>query len=362
MIGTLFFSIIAIFFAWLEDNKTNRHGLKFSLFTIFLFLALRYNFGNDYMHYLDMFYQINRFENINALSVTIKGNEFGWFYLNRIFKPLGFFAMTAVLAAFNCYVIYRFIKKYVPAKYYWFAVFLYTFQVSQMLVLSSAMRQAVAVSFFILAIDYIIQKKPFKYIILIFIATLFHTSAAVLFPLIIISYINWKIKFVHIILVFVVFLIPIYFLPDITAYVNVFVSQYFDTYTYYLENASGTSISEIGLGFILNISIYFVIVYNSQFEIDLEKNIFLKIAIISFILIPLGFSLQLIGRINFYFMPVLLIVFPLIFSKMKKTYKMIYIGIVVLFTFYNFYLFFNEGVYKIPFKTYQTIFSAPNWY
>lgn len=362
MLTTLIFNIIAVFFAWLESNKSSKYGLKLSVFTVFVFLAFRYDFGNDYMAYLEVFQNINKFDLAKIDSFTIKGNEVGWFYLNRLFKPLGFFAMTIVLAAFNCYVVYRFIKKYVPAKYYWFAVFLYTFQVSQMLILSSAMRQAVAVSFFILAIDYIIQKKPFKYIILIFIATLFHTSAVVLFPLIIISYINWKIKFVHIILVFVVFLIPIYFLKDITAYINVFVSQYFEIYSYYLENAGGTSISEIGLGFILNIFIYFVIVYNSQFEIDFEKNIFLKIAIISFILIPLGFNLQLIGRINFYFMPVLLIVFPLIFSKMKKTYKMIYIGIVVLFTFYNFYLFFNEGVYKIPFGTYQTIFSAPNWY
>lgn len=362
MIGTLVFSIIAIFFAWLEDNKTNRHGLKFSLFTIFLYLALRYDFGNDYMHYLEMFNQINKFENINELSVTIKGNEFGWLYLNRIFKPLGFFTMTAVLAAFNCYVIYRFIKKYVPAKHYWFAVFLYTFQVSQMLILSTAMRQAVAVSFFILAIDYIIQKKPFKYIFFIFIATLFHTSAAILLPLILISYINWKIKFVHIILVFVVFLIPIYFFKDITAYINVFVSQYFDTYSYYLENASGASISEIGLGFFLNTFIYFVIMYNSQFEIDFEKSIFFKIAIISFIIIPLGFGVQLIGRLNFYFMPALLIVFPIVFTKMKKIFRMVYVATVMLFVLYNFYMFFNEGVYKIPFRTYQTIFSAPNWY
>ena len=362
MLTTLVFSILAVFFAWLEDNNSFKYGLRFSIATIFIFLAFRYDFGNDYMAYLQVFKDVNALDLSENNIFTITEYEMGWFYLNRAFKFLGFFAMTAALAAFNCLVLFRFIKRYVPPGYYWFAIFLYTFQTSQMLILSSAMRQAVAVSLFILAIDFLIQKKPLKYILIIFIATLFHTSASILFPLIIISYTNWKIKFKHVILVFIVFLIPIYFLSDVSNYINVFVTQYFDNYRYYLENTGGTSISEIGLGFILNTFIYLVLLYFAQFEINFENSLFLKIVFISFILVPLSFSIQLIGRLNFYFMPVFLIVFPLVFKKIKKTNRLVFIGIVILFTVYNFYQFFNEGVYKTPFATYQTIFSAQSWY
>ncbi len=360
MITTVIINLLAVFFAWLESNRSTKYGLKISMFIIFLFLALRYDFGSDYFAYFNYFISINQF--ISPSIELIKGNEFGWFYLNRLFGGLGdigFFAMTAGLAAFSCYVIYRFIKKYIPQKYYWFAVFLYTFQTSQMLILVSAMRQAVAVSLFILAIDYIIKKKVLKYLILILIATLFHTSAAILFPFILLAFVNWTIKWKHLFILFVLFMIPILFVNETFQQVNAVVNQYFIDYTYYTERTDFIENPNIRPGFILNVLIYFVIIYYSLYETDFRNNILFKIIFIFLLIVPLGFSIQLIGRLNFYLLPAFLVIYPNVFDKIKnRMYRTIFTTVVILFTLYTFHIFFNLEVYQ-RYKVYYTIFSSP---
>jgi len=361
MVATFIVNILAVLFAWLDSRKLCRYGLGISVFIIFVFLALRFDFGNDYPAYLQNFLNINRYHLINVDSFNIKGNEIAWFYLNRFFKPFGFFSLIIVLAAFNCYVLYRFIKKYVPQRYYWFAIFLYTFQTSQMLILSSAMRQAVAVSFFLIAIDFIVKKKIIHYFVTIFIASLFHTSSIILLPLILLSYLNWNLKLRHIVLVLTLFVLPLFLLDKTANNLNIFTNQYFNTYSYYLDNSDGISISDIGIGFVINVSFYVVILYYSQFEFDKTNKLFFKIAVISLLIIPLGFTIQLIGRLNFYFLPSLMVVFPLVFLKMRNRSRNILIGSIIVFTLYNFYLFFNRGVYAEHFKDYKTILTSLNW-
>lgn len=361
MIGALIFNIIAVFFAWLESSGRYKHGLKLSLFTIFLFLSLRYDYGNDYMTYLERFLDINRDAHFNKDLFSIAGNEIGWLYLNRLFGPLGFFAMTAVLAAFTSFVLYRFIKKYVPIQYYWFAILLYVFQPNNMLVLSTAMRQAVAVSFFLLAIDYIIQKKIYHYLILIFFATLFHSSAAFLFPLVLLCYFNWQIKFIHIILSFVVFGFFTIFAKEFIKNIDLSTAIYFDQYNTYVENDDLNS--KLGLGFILNIFIYAVVLLYARKEIYKNNNVFFNLTLFSFLLIPFGIGIQMIGRLNYYLLPVMMAIFPIVFIKLrKKEFRLFFISIVILFTLYQFFIFFNSEPWIKYFGTYHTIFSAPTFY
>ena len=145
MIAVAIFNIIVVFFAYQARHKRTEFFLKVSFGLIFLFLALRYDYGNDYSAYLKGFLEVNRVETIDYFDKYLHFDP-GWIFLCRIFWPFGFFAMMAVLALFNCFVYYRFIRKYVPPVYYWFAVFLYVFNPYFMLVHSSAMRQSLAIS------------------------------------------------------------------------------------------------------------------------------------------------------------------------------------------------------------------------
>lgn len=270
MIVTLLFNIIAVFFAWLQDTKHFKHGLKLSLFTVFLFLALRYDFGNDYMGYLENFLDVNRYSIWDVTLYKIKGNELGWVYLNRLFGPFGFFAMQAFLAGFTCIVIYKFITKYVPHKYYWFAVFLYVFQPYNMLVLSSAMRQQVAGIFFLIAFNLIVEKKWILYLITIAIASLFHSSAMFFFPFILLAYSNRKISYLQVLIIFLLFVLPMVFMQEIFGTLEFLVLKYFDFYEGYTKDTDFSI--NVGLGFVLNILIYLVIIYFAQKELEKKTS------------------------------------------------------------------------------------------
>lgn len=361
MIATLIFNLIAVFLAWLESNKSFKHGLVFSIITVFIFLALRFDFGNDYMAYLDIYNEINEVKIFDPDTFSFKGNEIGWLYLNRFFGSLGFFIMIAFLAAFTCFVVYRFIKKYVPPKYYWFAVFIFIFEPYSMLVLSSAMRQLVAVSIFLLAIDFIIQKKIIMYLLLILVASLFHTSALFLSPFILLAFINWRIRIIHIVVVIIIFLIPVIYVSEIVNYIDIITSLYFDIYSGHMQKSEIAM--TLGIGFAINMFVYLIVVLIAQKETDYSNNIFIKITIISILMIPLSLGVQLISRINYYLLPVMMVVFPIVFIKIRQSLiRLTFTSIIILFTLYKFYIFFGSEVWKDDFGIYKTIFTAPKLY
>jgi hypothetical protein len=78
MIVTIIVGLFAVLFAYLAKYKNAQWGLKVSFFIIFFFLALRYNFGNDYEVYLKIFLEISQYNYINFAVINI---EPGWVVL-----------------------------------------------------------------------------------------------------------------------------------------------------------------------------------------------------------------------------------------------------------------------------------------
>ncbi len=353
---TLIVGIISVFFAWLESSGRWRHGLKLSLFIIFIFLALRYDFGNDYMSYLEYFKDINSNENLNL--ITVKGTEIGWVYLNKlfgIFGENGFFFMTAFLAAVTCYILYRFIKKYVPSKYYWFAVLIFVFDPYNMLVLSSAMRQQVAVIIFLRATDFIVNNKPLKYIVAIISASLFHTSAIFLLILIVFCFINSpitpKVSIITAFILFVLHTIPSFF----SAPVETLVMKYVPFYEVYLYDKVS---SRLGLGWALTMFINVVVLFymiNDKFR---TNNKLFYLGMVGMISFYIGMVVPLAGRYSFYFLALSLAVYPIIFTKIRNPiFRLCVILSTIILAVYEFFVFFHAPVWVKKFYDYQTIFS-----
>lgn len=57
--------------------------MAFVLLTIFM--SIRFNFGNDYVPYLNLFLEIGKYNDIEFLIT-----EIGWNFLCLNFQPLGF--------------------------------------------------------------------------------------------------------------------------------------------------------------------------------------------------------------------------------------------------------------------------------
>lgn len=357
MIATIILGIFSVLFAYLAKYKHAQWGLKASFILIFLFLALRYNFGNDYEAYLTSFIGYSQ-NNLNDLYFYMLINEPGWILLNWLFRTLGFFAMTAVLALFSCVVYYRFITKYVPVKYYWLAIFLYIFYPGFMLIHSSAMRQSIAIMLFVFSMDYLYKKDAIRYFLCIVLASLFHYTAIILLPVYLFVFFNRKIRVVYgsaLVLIYVSFFI---FGNSFLFYLKILVSNFSDKYEYY----QNSGVVNTGLS-LFYYSAMFILVLCFERKQNRELALVFKIAIVSFMVIPLALIVEMTGRIGMYFAPALIIAYPIIVMNLKQPISKIIISTMLLIiTVFQFFQFFYSETYHNYFGNYQTIFSAPQWY
>ena len=196
-------NIVSIVCAYFAQVKKYEVCLLFSFVFIGLFLAFRYDFGNDYMAY---FYMHQEIQSEIGLSSYY---EKGWVLLNKIFS--NFYILIFFLAIINSYIYFRFINRYVPEKMWWLAVFLYVFNTNFMLVQSSTMRQTVAILIFIYSFKYILRGQLGIYLLCCFLAISFHISAIILLPIYFCRYIKLKSFFsgMYLTLIFIFLYAPI---------------------------------------------------------------------------------------------------------------------------------------------------------
>lgn len=386
---------LAVFLTYLTRYKQNGDGLKMAFFIIFVFLALRYDYGNDYMGYLDGFSEITSY---GSIFFTGERWESGWNALNFLFKPFGFFVLIGFTSLATCVVVYWFIRSYVPASYQWLAVFLYVFDPYQILVNASAMRQNIAILLFLFATKFLYKKKmTIVYLLLTGLGATFHKSAIVLLPLALLAYINFKINKIIAIVVILMYVSLFLFGDQIFPYINMFIGAHFEKYAESYLYGGGSKFNS-GLGLIYALFQLIAILYYAGIEFahstkesesgqDIEfvpsledtelmptdpnaaflnvaaRRLLFKLAIITFIFTPLGLQVMMIGRINMYFTPVMMVVFPIIlFTTKDRFFHLVFLSSLMAFTLFKFWAFFLSPVWRDKFGTYQTIFSAPQWY
>lgn len=353
MITVLIFNVIVVLFAYLAHKQRSVLFLKISFFLIFLFFALRYDYGNDYMAYYYGFKDI-RYYDPDAHF------EIGWQYLNLLFKPLGFFAMVAFLAAIQCVVYYRFIKNYVPQKYYWLALFLFLFNPTCMLINSSAMRQSLALIIFIYSIKYIFSKDAIRYFICIIVASTFHSSALILLPVYFIRFFGSRVNKPAAVIIFFLYPFMYLILNYLKAHVSNFVEVYFHNYQIYLDKEMSNM--GTGLGFLFGIFLFALIINKAFLQIGKDSLLY-KIAILSYFIMPFAFINTMVNRIGMYFEPFIIVAFIGVLSLFKD-YNIRYavVGLYAIITLMSFYGFFHSNVWASAFSEYKTILSAPSIY
>ena len=361
MVLSFIISIIAIFFSFLETKNTVKGGLKIAFIFLFLFLAFRYDFGNDYQGYLNNYMVLG---GVDDTEFYYRVNELGWVYLNFFFKtlfgPPGFHLMVAAVSGFNCTVAYRFFKKYVPKPYYALAMLLFVLEPNNILVLSSAMRQSIAVSFFLISIDFLLVKKYLKYFFCILLGSLFHTTILVFIPLVLVNLFKWRIKFIYILLFYVLVFILITKSNELFSQLDLLLSLNESEYQSYTSD--GQEVQHAGLGFILSLFLFFVVLFYNRNHEDGNKNSFIKFTLIAVFFLILGLVLNMAARLNYYIFPVIILCYIYTLQEQKKQ-PFIRTGLRILlitFYFYQHILFWISPVYGPYFREYKSIFQSPH--
>lgn len=357
MIVTIFLGLISILFNFISYFQKKNWGLKLSFFFIFLFLGLRYNFGNDYITYLELFKTVKENPDVAFDEKMYIFYEPGWMILNWLCRPIGFFGMTILLAFFYSFTIYTLIKNYVPYRYYWLAVFFVVFNSGFLLVHSTAMRQTVAILIFLWSIDFIINKKIIKFIFCIALASTFHYTSITVLLISPFLFDNRKIRIFYGSILFSIYLFIFIFGSYLTQYVGILASIFSERYEAYSDKGNANS----GLGFIFYALIFLLTLSLDKFQ-DKKTALFFKLAIVYFMLMPFKLIIEMTARIGMYFSPSEVIMYPFMLKTIKiNIYKYSLLFILILFTIYQFFQFFFSDTYKSYFMEYHTFLSADQW-
>lgn len=160
----------------IRGRKNTNAALVISFFLLFIFAALRYEYGNDYEPYRKIYE--NAQIGINSAAI-----ETLYFELNKIFPS--FQLLIATLSLLYLYAVYKLIVKYVDKRFIGMAVFIFLINPYLFLLSLSSIRQTLVVSLFILSLTIKPEKKFSRFIVFLGftgISCLIHQTAILLFP------------------------------------------------------------------------------------------------------------------------------------------------------------------------------------
>ena len=142
---------LSMFFGFLFWKLNSKKYLFLSFLILFIYLAIRYDFGSDYMTYYSMFKIINdsswrEIHYLSNLENIGETTEFGFIYFNKILSTFSdFFFLIAVQSFVLCFVYFNLIKRFVINKFVWLAFFILIFNVNLLVRDISGLRQGFAI-------------------------------------------------------------------------------------------------------------------------------------------------------------------------------------------------------------------------
>lgn len=356
MIHIIIFGIII--FSFICRNHHKLQNLSFCILAIIA--SIRYMYGNDYVSYYRCFQKIK-----NGGENPFK-EEILFTFLNDI-SPSFYFLIT-ITSVFFVYVIYGLVKQNIEDRYIWLSLFVLLVNPYLFLMNMSAIRQAIAMCLFIIAVECALNKQILRYIGLILIAALFHKSAIILLPVIFL--INSKkitrIK-VIIIVLSILFLLNV---NSISLYLENLVKLFNDSnYLYYIKENGGNSARATFLS-----SIYCVYILCNLPKLEGKYLIYGKLYLCSTILAILAYKIAMFTRVQMYFDIYSIIIIPYIIIKNNPGVKLkvyrknicrtlfellnryVFPFLIIIIYLLRYYSFFNNPMW-IAFYEYNTIFS-----
>lgn len=318
----------------IEKNRKNILFVLFFLLFVIVFAFRNAITGTDTHNYISM---IND-RNMNDVNYSM---EFLFWYIIDIglFLGLSPSCCLCLIGALSFCGIIIVIKKHSKSPaislFFFFCLGIYTSSFN-------GMRQFLALSFFMLAIDSLMSNRLLNYFVFCALAFFSHNSAIVLFPIFLVKYIklNWKT-----LVVFVgISLGGIFALPHLVKFVSRFTRR--DYYSYYIKsNLFAGEVSLYNLCYLIGLVCVFVWFYYVRYKIphkderkkyDFLLTLFLVNVCIRFIATFSGFFM-LVNRFTvfFFWTIVLLIPYTIIYFSFKRITKyyslIIYCGGIIYF-------------------------------
>lgn len=336
---THFVFILATLFAHPDLNK--RYPFHFFSFcSLFLFLAFRFDYGNDYQSY-------------SLIHKSINAGLSSWGQQDLLFKYFNllipnFYIFIALTSLIYIFAIYCLMKLNLKRCQYWIATALLLFNPYLFLVHLSTLRQTLAICCFIFAIIFIANGNQLMYIVCVFLGSGFHSSAILLLPLIfILNRKKLKKITIWVLILSLLLLITTPLFEQIIRYLSIFIPN---QYMIYIKENLHNSIRST----IISSFFFFFILFNIN-KLENKELIYAKLSIIAATISILAIKLSMITRLGMYFDIFLIITIPHILSKMEKPlYRQVLLITIFLIFILRYCSFFNNPLWE-SFIHYKTI-------
>ena len=321
----ILFFISALLFSY--GNRVKNKGLKtilkiISIIIPVLIAGLRYNVGTDYENYVNSYFLVTndnyRIEIFHKLVVMIVQHTFN--YYQYIFL---IYALVTILIAYKAIDDYKIDNKNT-------FILTYAYLMLYFIMSLNLMRQCLAVAIIMYSMKYIYNKKIYKYIFCIILATLVHTSALIILPFGIVNIISKDAKkgIIISLIVYITFsifllLIPVSILNNIP-FINKFLN-----YVNINESLTGT-----GFGIIIKQSPILLLCacfYKKMIKNDANIKQWIAMEILNIIFLYVGFINIALNRFSMYFSFATIFIIQDFYGVIKKDlYNKIFTQIIMI--------------------------------
>lgn len=268
----------------------NKKALTICFLFLFVFAAIRCDFGNDYNSYL------NWFNYIKTTGQSPYDKEILFTYLNKICP--NFSLLIMLTSGFFLIAVYHLINNNVSDDFKGLSFFIFVVNPYLFLINLSAIRQSIAIALFIFALKFATERKIIPYLILIVCAIFFHKSAILLLPFFLFA--NEKpVKNWHIIIICCLIL----FLLTSQKTLNdaiVWILDYFDDTNYNSYIFGENSVTNSVRATILS-SIYLIYVLINIKNLSGKTLIYTKMYLFALIFAILAYRIPIATRLQMYF-------------------------------------------------------------
>jgi hypothetical protein len=327
---------------FVKSNGDRKILTAVCFWTLALTSGLRYETGTDYYAYNHMYNLSSNLENFSINNITM---EVGYSFLCSIFKTINadiniVFLCISIITTAMLFVSF---KKYIPGRFVLLSALLY-YSTAFITLDMSGIRQAIATHIFIFSIQYIFNGKYLKYAVLILIAALFHYSSILLlllYPLMR-MHINSKIAMLLFLIGFIILILKLSWMDKVLDVISGIIPNKIVAKKLhgYITNEYFLVRRGISLSLLFNIFVFLILIIKRKQLLHLTTyfniifNIYLFMILIQLFLSE---SLDVSGRISYYFMPAFALLTPLFLALLKQYKANVLLGIffICFFCLYN---------------------------
>jgi hypothetical protein len=339
-----------------EESPKLRLQHFVAILIISLIVGFRFEVGVDWEGYKTIY---NSLKDSTGITFSNQRLEPGYFFINLIISRLGlsYGWMFFTVSLITWYFFFKSVPK-LFLRFFIFSLFVDEYFFWGM----NGVRQFAAISIWLVATRQIVNRNFFKYILLIILASLFHLSVLILIPFYFIPYFKLNNKYYWIGLFLVTLIIGsssifVNFIESIVTYLGqkieiLGILRYVESKMFVINQST-----KIGLGYLFRIvlNLFLILISSRVLKAYPQATIYFILFFIGAILFNLSYNIQLLGRINQYFLIMRSVVLAISIYHFWQIPK--YRVFVIVFCFLYFLLFLS-AIYNSSNKCspYQFVF------